>query len=269
MFVLFTILIFASQHCYGSADFAHNGLLARAHEQFSKRDFTEAGINSVYDARYNYDRVVTRQKGNMVGIYAAARKAEANNFLATAISNLKRKKQIYLQSFSDAEHSLSYLYKQYGLKLNNMPPFAQKVYSDLVYYWALNIRGWVKVTRGRDSRHWKKIIKRFKRANDFGYQYLNYYGMNLLLSTKKRADKKYLIEAFNNTKIKGGKISKSGSINLAYADYLHSKGSRKEAILILNQFLKYRPAQLAFDLVPENRRALNLAQERLNEWGVQ
>ena len=268
--VLVEIVLLAafSLNCWASSDIPHNGLLARANEQFAKRDYTEKGISWAQDARYNYDRVVTRQKGNIVGIFAAARKAEASHFLATASPSIKRKKQLYLQSFSDAERSLKYLYKQYGKNLTNLPAFTQKVYTDLVYYWAKNLRGWVSVTRGRDSRHWKTIIKRFKKANSFGYQYLNHYGINLLLSTKKRADGKLITEAFNQTKIKGGTISRSGLINLAYSDYLYKTGSKPEAIKIIKEFLKYKPEQLAIDIIPENRRALVQAQERLTGWGV-
>ncbi len=253
LLLLFVATLATYSQLFATSKLPRNGLLQRASEQYAKRDYTEAGIEFADSARYNYERVISRQKENLVGLYAAARMAEVENFLASAQSSEKRKRQIYLRSFADAERALGLFYKKYGRRLKGMPLFAQKVYTDLAYQWAVSIRGWVNVTRGRDSRHWKQIEKRFKRADDFGFQYLNYYGMNQLLSTKKRARISLLSEAYDKTRVADTLVSKSGKLTMTYAQKLYQTGAKPEAIAILQQLIKIDPAKLAHDLVPENQ----------------
>jgi len=94
-----------------STDLFANGLLDRAFEQYSKRDYTQEGLISADSARYNFNQVLTKLM-NVEGEFARARNLQASHFLIEA--GFKNKNVVISDSIGQAARGLFYFQKNFG-----------------------------------------------------------------------------------------------------------------------------------------------------------
>lgn len=230
-----------------------NGILDRAYEQYSLRDFTPTGIKNVVSAQYNYDRMKNRL-GGIPGEYARVRSLQAMVFIA--IADPQQRKFYVDQGFGEANSAYLSFKSKYGqnpLSNNSLGEYEKKVYADLLYWGARISEEWIKNQGGSLTFERKKLINNMEQLINAGWGCLNHGGAFSFLG---RLEEAYTCAPWN------------GEVVLRLAQEYKQKGQPEKAIALLKKFLEKKPTDLSLDLIPENTRDQKKAISLLQDWGA-
>lgn len=244
-----------------------NGVLDRAYEHYSLRDYTQDGIKNAGNAAHTYNRVVQTSR-NIQGEYARARAQQATHFIVTA-TDLNRK-ALTQQGFSEAMQSYLFFDRTYGrnpFKNTSLGEKGKKIYADVLYWSGMITVEWIKDQGGGMSGEWKKVENYMQNVIANGYACLNdggaYFllGKRNLLTGNNSAAKDYFKKAYDCAPWNGWNV-------LHLAQSLQQSGATQEAVRILKEFTSHTPEDLSLEFLPENIKAQKEAVERLRQLGA-
>lgn len=239
-----------------------NGILDRAYEQYSQRDFTREGIKSAANAHYNYDRMKMRL-GNVMGEYARARSLQAMVFIIRA--DPSSRKFYTNQGFGEANSAYLSFQNKYGREPFSSPELneqGKKIYADLLY-WAAEISfEWIREQGSSMSSEKQKLVKNMERVIANGFGCLNAGGAFRLIGVYESSRALQMFEKAYQC------APWSGESALALAAELKRQGQQERAVGILRNFLSKAPVDWSLELIPENTRDQKVALEWLATWGI-
>ncbi|MBK9321478.1 MAG: S8 family serine peptidase [Bdellovibrionaceae bacterium] len=241
-----------------------NGLVDRANSQYLRRDYTKIGMEQASAAQRTYGNVVKKLL-NIEGEFARARMLQASHFLVLAGSS--NKNFILQDGIGQAMQGYLYFERTYGrapFENSSLSERGRKIYADLLYWKGMIFSEWIKSQGGGFQNELNKIKNDMQTLIAKGYGCLNDGGAYRILEQYQKAYECTLI--LDESSVDRG-INWNGWNVLAWATYLAKSGQRPVALNILKKFIAVPAEKLAFDFVPENRRAQEEAALKLKEWG--
>ncbi len=248
----------------------YNGLLERADEQFSKRDYTEQGVKNAEDAAANYEKVIENLLPTLDAHLGAARYLRANYFIASIKTS--KAESLLFEGLAIGKRALLEIEKTYGRDMtkNNIPAAAKKIYSELVYYHALTVRSYIKAG-GSASSEWKAAERLLNSLSAVGYDSIADFGPDQLrgiiqfeagrFQEAKRIFSSIFAKTASNLH---PSLSRIGLINYYYAQSLQRLGENSAAERILADFSSVDLFNLSLDWLPENRNFQNQSRANLH-----
>lgn len=254
---------------------AYNGILERADEQFALRDYSGPGLKSAQDARYNYEKVVTKFIDDLEGQYAAARYLQANYFIGEAETNDKA--STFMDGFAAGKRALIWFDRTYGrtpFRNASLGDRGRKIFADLIAFHAFNTLGWIRESGGGYAAEWREVERLLTATIEAGLGHISDFAPHRVLADRAliQGDSatalKHFEIAVRGTEVAGTPgVSRLGSVNYGYAVTLNKGGKQTAAVQLLRTFLGLTPDRLAWGYRVENRHFRDRANELLKSWG--
>lgn len=252
---------------------------------YSQREVSEAGMQKAVDAADMYLRLTTDAKStDKNSLYISA--ARAYYFVGSFKKEKNQKIEIFEKGMAAAQNVLKVYLPE--VKQQNLEAIAKEVLAKVnpnevldlchaLYYEGINLGAWAEANGITQSlSKWPTLRNYMMLVNLLKHEDINLYGASRVLGRAyyrlpviaggdKDKARTYLSAAFNGTLQDG--VSKSGSTNLFYAEFLFNSDKKKdEAIKLLKAFVAANADALDPEAIPETKSAQETAKKLLADW---
>ena len=257
-----------------------------ADELFAERDYSEAGMQKALDAAQMYGRLVDTAKSNEKNQLWIAQ-AKSYYFVGTGKKDKKEKIELFQKGIDAAMNVV----KQYvgELKQQTLETTAKEVLAKVhptevlelaqaLYYEGINLGSWAEANGVTQSLNkWPTLRNYMMLVDLLGHKQINHYGSSRVLGRAyyrlpvlaggdMEKARKYLGEAFSNTRADDNSPSLNGNNNIFYAELLNKDSKKEEAIKVLKNFINTPADKLDADSIPENKALQATAKAILADW---
>lgn len=261
----------------------------KAADYYSKRDFTADGIENVKKAVEIYDNLVASEPNADTKMTYQMKLAQSHYFLGSALEDKDERKAHHQKGVEQSDAIIT------GLGIENAHELTQEQLDQLkadlndtqelnaanaFYYKGINMAQHGNLSGITSSiGRLPEVRGLMNSIRGLGHESLSSHGPD---RTEGRIDFKvpgflggdidrsedFLKNAVKNTRAAGQNYSVNGFNNVYLAETFHKNDKEDKAEKLLKAFIDADPATLDQDSQPENRKALELAKELAEEWGI-
>lgn len=252
---------------------------------YSQRENSDAGAQKAVEAADMYLRLTANAKSNEKNsLFVSA--ARAYYFVGSFTKDKNKKIEIFDKGMAAAQNVLKVYLPE--LKQQNLEAVAKEVLEKVnpnevlelahaLYYEGINLGAWAEANGITQSlskwptlRNYMLLVNLLKKEdiNLYGASRVlgrAYYRLPVIAGGDKDKARTYLSAAFNGTLQDG--VSKSGSTNVFYAEFLYNSDKKKdEAIKLLKAFVAANADTLDPEAIPETKSSQETAKKLLADW---
>ena len=255
----------------------------QAASEYSKREFSEAGIGHAREAAKLYGELAASASDNNAKAKFLTSQSQSQYFVGNASSDNGTKKDQHWAGYQSASEALRLLgvddpQRADAGQLKGLPVEQRTMIAEALYHRGANLGMWgqangVVSSLGRwpELRKYMELIEEIGMAShrDFGAARTlgrGYYKIPRLLGGSMDRAYEYLSNAVNQTKVSGQPFSRNGYNNTFYAEVLNAQGRTDEAIEMLKAFVAASPENVDRNEVPEIRQSQREAADLISAW---